>query len=308
MKKTSKTVVFFGNERLATGVKTDAPVLRGLIKAGYKVAAVVSSYERGTSRTARDLEVEHITKEHDIPLLLPDRPKDILDNLASYKADIGVLVAYGRIVPESVISLFPHGIINIHPSLLPRHRGPTPIESVILAGDKKTGVSIMSLAKEMDAGPVYGQSEVELTGTESKQELADRLLEIGKAMLLELLPGVFSGEVVSIPQDGSRATYDGLISKEDGIIDWTKPAELIEREIRAFMEWPKSRTMIAGKDIVITQASVIQKTGRTGVIEASDRRLFAYCGKDTLVIEKLKPAGKNEMTAQAFLAGYGKLI
>src|SRR5438128_402621 len=139
MTKTSKTIVFFGNERLATGVTTSAPVLAALIKTGYKVAAVVTNYEVGTSRKSRDLEIAEIAKTNNIPLLIPDKLIEIKDQLSKFGASVAVLVAYGKLVPQEVIDIFPKGIVNIHPSLLPRHRGPTPIETAILEGDSKTG-------------------------------------------------------------------------------------------------------------------------------------------------------------------------
>jgi methionyl-tRNA formyltransferase len=186
MIKTSKTIVFFGNERLATGVSTDAPTLEALVKAGYNVAAVVSHYEAGQSRKARVLEIDEVAKRHSIPVHLPEKPEHLAEELKAIGADVGVLVAYGKIVPQSLIDIFPKGIVNIHPSLLPLHRGPIPIESVILDGSSRTGVSIMALAKEMDAGPVYAQSEVKLDGQETKQHLADHLLDVTRGITRHL--------------------------------------------------------------------------------------------------------------------------
>jgi methionyl-tRNA formyltransferase len=291
-------VVFFGNERIATGVSTTIPTLQALIAAGYEVAAVVSNYEAGTSRSARQLEVQSIANAHNIPMLLPDKPTDILEELRDFGAEIAVLVAYGRIVPQSIIDLFPRGIVNLHPSLLPLHRGPTPIESVILHGETKTGVSIMCLEAAMDAGPIYGQSEIALRGDETKQELADTLLNVGSKMLIELLPGILDGYIIAKPQNNEAATYDKLIKKEDGRIDLTKPARVLEREIRAFAEWPKSYTTIAGTDVIITKAHIAEA--------ANENELAIKTGKDYLIIDTLKPAGKNEMTAAEFLRGYGK--
>ncbi len=299
------SLVFFGNERIATGVTTDAPVLRSLIEAGYNVAAVVANYEAGTSRSVRQLEIAAVAHEHNIPLLLPDRPKDILEELQAYHATAGVLIAYGRIVPQSIIDIFPRGIINIHPSLLPKHRGPTPLESVILDGSTLTGVSVMELAKAMDAGPVYAQSEHALTGNETKQELANSLLDIGGAMLLDVLPGILSGNIVAMPQDASAATYDSLITKEMGDLDFTKPAIQLEREVRAFADWPKSRMTLAGKEVVITKAHVVDGANEPGKVLVEQKELHIGTSDGILVIDSVKPAGKAEMTAQAFLNGYG---
>lgn len=320
MKKTSKTtktsgrVIFFGNERIATGVTTSAPTLQALIEHGYEVAAVISNYEEGRSRNSRQLEIKQVADRYDIPVLLPEKPADMLGHIRSFGAQIGVLVAYGRIVPQDIIETLPGGIVNIHPSLLPLHRGSTPIESVILNGEHKTGVSLMSLVKAMDAGPVYAQSEVMLDGTESKQELADSLLDIGTTMLIELLPGILDSRIVPLPQDETRATYDNLLSKGDGVIDWHKPAKRIEREVRAFMGWPSSRTTIAGKDVIVTQAQAVNtnhteatKPGRIDTVKEPGI-ITVECEKGYLRIQRLKPAGKKEMSVEAFLAGYRHLL
>lgn len=314
MDKTKPSIVFFGNERLATGVNTTAPTLQALIDAGYDIKAVVSNYERGTSRNARELEIKEVADKHGIPVLLPEKPADIIDQLESFEAEAAVLVAYGRIVPQSIIDMFPKGIINIHPSLLPLHRGPTPIESVILDGSRVTGVSVMQLVKAMDAGPVYGQSEVALTGQETKQELADQLLEIGGKMVIELLPGILDGSIAAKPQDDSAATYDKMINKEDGKLDFNKPAEQLEREIRAYTEWPKSYGVLAEREVIITKAhngepraedrGLRTETGK--VFQTETKELAVQTGEGLLIIDALKPAGKNEMTAKEFLAGYGK--
>ena len=166
----------------------------------------------------------------------------------------------------------------------------------------------MQLVKAMDAGPVFGQSEVSLSGDETKQDLADKLLEVGGAMLHELLPGILDGSIVGLPQEDSRATYDNLITKDDGVIDWSKSAQVIEREIRAFVDWPKSRTKFAGKEVVITKARVADGSGQPGKIEARGKDITVFCGDRALIIEKLKPAGKNEMTSEAFLAGHRHLL
>ena len=305
----SRPIVFFGNERLATGVQTTAPTLRALLAAGYDVKAVVSHFVPGQSRSARQLEIAVVAAEHSIPVLLPDRPADILEELAAFGADVAVLVAYGKIIPQSVIDLFPRGIVNIHPSLLPLHRGPIPIESVILDGSKTTGVSVMQLVKAMDAGPVFGQAEVGLHGQETKQQLADQLLEVGSQMVVELLPGILSGDIVAMPQDDSRATYDELIAKPDGLLDWQKPAVVLERQIRAYSEWPKSQAVIAGKTVVVTSAHVAcpdpssapQKAGT--LLSTPDKKIAVQTNDGVLVIDELKPAGKNNMTSAAFLAG-----
>jgi len=308
----NESIVFFGNERIATGVTTDTPILRSLLEQNYTIVAVVANYERSKSRNNRDLEVAKLAEEHRIPVLLPEKLSEIREQLSDFNAVAGILVAYGKIIPQSIIDIFPKGIINIHPSILPKHRGPTPLESAILNGDTETGVSIMQLAKEMDAGPVYSQSTLPLRGNETKQELADTLLDISQAMLTELLPGILSGAVVAAPQDDSQATYDQRIAKEAALLDFTKTALQLEREIRAYAEWPKSRTTIGDKEVVITKAHVVselraesaEQNQVPGKIWKNSKQFGFYTTSGILAIDSLKPAGKVEMSAQAFLAGY----
>ncbi len=312
MKKTSKTIIFFGNERIATGVHTDTPVLRSLIDNGYTIAAVVANHETARSRNTRSLEVAELASQYDIPVLLPAKPSDIREQLESYQAEAAVLVAYGKIIPQSVIDIFPRGIINIHPSLLPKHRGSIPLESVILSGEGKTGVSLMALAKEMDSGPIYAQSEYVLRGDETKQQLSEALLDIGTVMVHDLLPGILDGSVVGLPQDSAVATYDSLITKQDGVLDFTKSAIQLEREVRAYSEWPKSRTSLGGIDIVITTAHAIPATSKStiGTLEISRdaETLRLSCSEGYLCVDKLIPAGKREMSAADFIRGYANRL
>ncbi len=297
-------IVFFGNERLSTGTDhTDAPTLRALISNQYDVVAVVAHHEIARSRKPRPLEVEEIAVEHGIPVLTPDKPAEIIDQLRAMKADAGVLVAYGRIIPQSIIDIFPHGIINLHPSLLPKYRGPIPIEQAILDGAAQTGVSIMQLGAEMDAGPVYAQEAVDLTGTETKPELTQKLLSLGATTLAKILPGVLNGSITPQSQDESKATYCQLLSKGDGEIDWDKPAAVLGREVRAFLGWPGSHTKLFDKDVIITAAHVENDSAAAGEISNSRKELKVFCGQDALIIDTLKPAGKNEMTGVAFLSG-----
>ena len=308
---TKSRVVFFGNERIATGTTTTGQTLTALIDKGYDVCAVVVSENGTTSRNTRELEVQRIASINNIPFYSPASLKDFLPQIQSFKADVGVLAAFGKMVPESIINSFPFGIINIHPSLLPKHRGSIPIESALLHGDAKTGVSIMHLVKKMDAGPVYAFSELPLNGHETKQALADQLLSIGSTMLVEILPDILSGAIVATSQDESCATYDQLISKNDGILDFTKPAVQLEREVRAFAEWPKSRTNIAGKDVVVTAAhfaNTDQPTTGIGQAFIQNKELCIQTSDGIFVIDSLKPAGKSDMLSSAFLAGYGKNI
>lgn len=299
-------VIFFGNERLVSGLpKTDAPILTGLIKNGYEVVAVVSHFSDTQSRNNRELEVATIAKEHNIPLFIPHKPSEIIDELRAFKADVAVLAAYGRIVSQAIIDLFPLGIINIHPSLLPQYRGPTPIESAILNGDSETGVSIMQLSAGMDEGPVYAQRKISLEGTESKFELYTRVVDMTSSLFFDTFSRIIDHSITATPQSNEGISYSKLIHKQDGIIDWNLPAVTIDRQIRAYEGWPQSRTTLNGLDIIITKAHVASGDHQPGTILLKENReLLIGTARDLISIDSIKPLGKKEMPISAFLAGY----
>lgn len=266
-------VVFFGNEKLATGIPPIEPVIRQAVEAaGFEIEKVVTGK---------------------------------ISELGDHSSGLAVLAAYGRIIPQSVLDQFPLGIINVHPSLLPSYRGPTPIEQAILDGVDKTGVSIMRLTAGMDAGPLYKQKSVQLNGTESKEALTSLLQRTGAELLMEVLPLIATNKLKPRQQPHpDRATYSRLLRKEDGNIDWSKPASQLEREIRAFLGWPGSRTVLGDKEVIITKAQVVPDKGKAGSFSVIGRNLVIFCGHDALLVERLKPAGKNEMSASDFISGY----
>lgn len=298
-------LVFFGNERLATGVTTTTPALQALVAAGYQIAAVVvSQSDPAQSRKARTLEIAATAEQLGIPVLAPAKLVNIKDTLESVDAQAGILVAFGKLVPQEIINMFPRGIINIHPSLLPKRRGSTPIENAILYGEKETGVSLMQLAAKMDAGPVYAQEVLPIQGNETKQELADLLLNTGKDLLIKYLPDILQGNLKPNPQDDLDATYNKEIRKDVGEIDATKPAGQLEREIRAYAGWPRSRIILGTTEVIVTKAHVADVQGTPGTLWLQDKQLGIHCAEGTLVIDALIPPGKREMSAGAFSAGY----
>jgi methionyl-tRNA formyltransferase len=301
-------LIFFGNERLATGITTNAPVLQALIAAGYDIAAVVvAQKDSANSRKSRQLEIATIAEQHQIPVIAPSRLSEAIDQLKSYQAEAGILIAYGKIVPQAVIDSFPRGIINLHPSLLPKHRGPTPLENVILNDEKETGVSLMQLAADMDAGPIFAQETVLLNGTETKQALADQLLGLGSAMLLEALPTILAGNLEAVMQDELAATYDKKIDRLDGLLssaDYTESAQMLVCKARAYAGWPRLKTTIGVSEIAITKAHSIEGDGVPGTIYLQDGVIGIYASKGIFILDSLIPSGRKEMTAHDFLLGY----
>jgi len=294
--KTSKKLVFFGNERLATGVITTAPTLQALVSAGYDVAAVIASFSPGIGRSARNLEVADLAQRYDIPVLLPEKVDDIVSEIRRLQPEIGVLVAFGQIIPQAVIDIFPKGIVNIHPSLLPKYRGPTPIEAAILDGLETTGVSLMSLVSKMDAGPIYAQAKIAIDKNDTKQSLANKLLLSGSRIMLEELPGILDGTTFGINQDDSAASYSFRINKADGRISWQDSPESIKRKVLAYAGWPKARATIFDKEVVILEARVARNK--------SDGDLVIECRGGFLEILRLTaPSGRN-LSGAEFIRGY----
>lgn len=294
----TKRIIFFGNERLVSGLDhTDTPVLAALIDAGYDVCAVVANDSGTKSRKQKTLEVAELARANNIPVHLPHRPMDIYDELATYQADAGVLVAYGRIVPQKLIELFPFGIINIHPSLLPKYRGPSPIESAIANGDESTGVSIMALTAKMDAGPVYHQVEYNLPSYESAPHLSQKIAGLAATELIATLPRIFSGELAPEPQDESRATYCQLISKDDARLKpLEQTAEQAERLVRAYKAFPRARLAIGGHELIILEAQVSDTSSSPVSVKFAD-------GNYLEVTRLIAPSGKT-MDAAQFQKGY----
>lgn len=229
---------------------------------------------------------------------------------------LGIVIDYGFIINQDVIDYFPLGIVNSHFSLLPEWRGADPISFSILSGQKQTGVSLMLITAGMDEGPLLAQGTHDIPVDATTPSLTSYLIKLSHSLLQNVLPKYLDGTVKARPQEAvskmmntsAEPTYSRKLTKQDGVIDWNKPAEQLEREVRAFIEWPKSRTQLAGKDIVITKATGTEGTGTPGNVTVDGKRLIVACGEQSLEIISLKPAGKNNMTAEAFIAGYGKSL
>lgn len=293
MKSTSTKIIFFGTEDFSLATLT------GLIEADYTIAAVITKPDskKGRGQKLTPSKVKILATQHNIPVWQPAKLKDVSEDIKALSPVTGVLVSFGKIIPQSTIDLFTPGIINVHPSLLPKYRGPSPIESAILHGDARTGVSIMQLSAKMDAGPVYTAKSYDLNGTETRPELYQMLATRGTDLLLEALPAIVSGKLQPTTQDEASATYCQLLQKEDGIL---KPDILsaieAERQVRAYLNYPKSRYTILGHSIIITKAHT-SSTGNTPLdIKCSDGNFLA-------IDELIAPSGRV-MNSDAFLRGY----
>jgi methionyl-tRNA formyltransferase len=298
MTPTSKTIVFFGTDQFS------AVSLRQLISSGFAIGAVVTKPDsrKGRGRELQASIVKHIAIEHSIPVLQPVEMSEIVEPLVALTTElgespVGVLVSYGKIIPQSVIDLFQPGIINVHPSLLPKYRGPSPIETAIYNGDAETGVTIMQLSAAMDAGPIYSQTMYSLTGTAAAPELELELAQAGAEQLVASLPGIIDGSLPAHPQDDSIATYCSLLRKQDSIIDPAlMTAAQAERQVRAYLAFPKTKVTIAGHSVVVTKAHVSFEGSSILDMQCRD-------GQFLNIDELIGPSGKA-MNAKAFLNGY----
>ncbi len=245
-----------------------------------------------------------------LPVWQPTKVKteESLEALRALRPDLVVVAAYGRILPKSWLELPRHGCVNVHASLLPRHRGASPISQAILAGDSEAGVAIMRMAEGLDTGPVYGMKSLPIAPDDTTGTLTVKLAELGGRALVELLPQIVAG-VEPTPQDEARATYAPLIDKEHAALDFDQPATLLERQVRAFNPWPLAYAKKGGARLQILAAKVARGAGRPGEILAADAGgVLVACGEGALLLATVKPEGRPAMPASAWAAGRGAAV
>lgn len=286
-------LIFFGTEQHSL------ITLKALHDADYPIAAVITKPDapKGRGKKLTEPAVKTFAHANSIPVWQPQKLTDITSCIKTLGAPIGVLVSYGKIIPQSIIDLFHPGIINLHPSLLPAYRGPSPIEAAITHLDATTGVSIMKLDADMDAGPVYHQETIPLTGTETRAELYDHLFWIGSQKLVELLPRIADGSLQPTPQQHHAATYCSLLTKQDATLDFsTLTARQAEARVRAYLGFPRTKITYDGQTLIITAAHTS---------DSPQTALDHICADDTYLIidQVIAPSGKH-MTAEAFLRGH----
>lgn len=303
----SKKIIFFGNERLATGVSTKNPVLNSLLKNGFEVEKIILNQDDYNSRSIKINEAEEFGLKNHIPCLKPKTNDELEVIISRSEARLGILVSYGKIIPESIIKQFELGIINLHPSLLPKKRGPTPIEQTIIDGDLRSGVSIMKLTKGMDDGPIYIQKTIELKGNETKQELSTILGSLGADLIIDVLLDIFNENIDPRPQDDAQKSFTHMIIKSSGSVDWSDSSENIERKFRAYEYWPRSYTDIFGIRTIITDMQTMESASTSpGNIDIDSKKLIVSTSTNQIEILKLIPLNKKEISGHDFIQGYLK--
>jgi methionyl-tRNA formyltransferase len=287
------------------------PVLRFLKLNGQEIAAVYTRPDKpaGRGREPAAPPIKEAALELGLPVVQVNgfKSPEALRQLADFQPQAIVVAAYGLILPQSVLDSAPLGCLNIHPSLLPRYRGPSPVISTLLAGERWAGVSLMQLDAGMDSGPLISQAQIAILDQDDAVTLTAKLFEIGARMVLEALAGGFNGKRPAEPQNSALATFTREIEKEDGRINWQNSADQIWRQVRAYQPWPQAYTLWQGRQIKILRASPLpgSPSGEPGRVTrlGGGRPLAVGTGQGLLAVEMLQIEGKRAMTADEFLRG-----
>lgn len=287
--------------------------LEALVAAGHTIAAVITQPDRpaGRERRLTPPPVKVAAERLGLPVLQPVTLRDpnVVAQLAELRPEVGIVAAYGEILRRNVLAIPPLGYLNVHPSLLPRHRGPTPVAGAILAGDRETGVSIMLLDQGMDSGPILAQTVVPLPPDARAGPLTDELFRLGARLLVETLEAYASGALTPQPQDHARATVTRLLKKEDGQIDWSLPAAQIERMTRAYDPWPGAYSHWRGQPLRVLSAAVrpdppgAAPPPGTLLGRGSAGGPLVATGQGALELLEVQPAGKRPMPGADWLNG-----
>lgn len=287
------------------------PALKKLIDGPDTVVAVVTQPDRakGRGRKVFPPPVKTIAHEHDIPVHQPTkiRTAEFIESLKSYQADLIVVAAYGRILPADVLDVPLLGCINIHGSLLPRHRGAAPIQWAVIKGDKVAGVTIMQMDEGMDTGDILLPESIEVEDDETAGSLFVKLAELGGDGLLKALDLLREGRLKPVQQDHSKATLAPPLNKEDGRIDWNWGADELHCLIRGLDPWPMAFTFLDGKRLKLFSPKVVFKDSDHPpgtILKSSKEGLLVATGEDCLLIHEVQPEGKKRMNVEAFLCGH----
>ncbi|HET9411926.1 MAG TPA: methionyl-tRNA formyltransferase [Candidatus Saccharimonadales bacterium] len=290
----SSTIVFFGSGPVA------AATLQGLLDAGLKFEAIITKPRAEGHRGS--VPVLELAAAHNLQVFTPTRKTELSQLFAEhkFKSQVGLVVDYGIIIAKDVIDSFPKGIINSHFSLLPEWRGADPITFSILSGQATTGVSLMLINERLDEGDLLSQQTLSLKPDITTPELTQQLITISNSMIIRDLPKYLSGDIIPYPQPTQPSpTYSRKLTKEDSKLDLTKPADQLEREVRAFIGWPKSKITVFGHPIIVTQAKVADGLHDNALVLPASNNTFLE------ITQLIAPSGRT-MDGQAFLRGYKK--
>jgi methionyl-tRNA formyltransferase len=303
-------IVFAGTSEFAV------PFIEGLFDDNlFVVVGVITQSDKPTGRKQEITQsaVKVAAQNHNVKVWQPVKLRldtEITNEIRATGADMLVVVAYGQIIPKEILDLFPFGAINVHPSLLPKYRGASPIQSAILNGENKTGISIMLMDEKMDHGYILMQEEISLDGTETNKSLHETLAESGAPLLIEVIKKYLTKEILGCEQKHELATFCKTINKEDARIDWNKTAQEINNTVRGFYPWPVAWTTLDTKRLkIFPPVEVVDaiEGGSVGQIKIFDGQILIQCGKDALRLNKLQIEGKKEMLAKEVVNGFKDL-
>jgi len=301
-------IIFMGTPEFAV------PSLEALLRSPDDVVAVISQPDRavGRGRHLTPPAVKKVALARDVPVLQPTTLRDtaVHAEIAATAPDLIVVVAYGKILPTQILEVPALGCINVHASLLPRHRGAAPIQWAILSGDQSTGITIMRMNPAMDEGDILLQRAVPIEPVDTTETLGGRLAHLGAAFLVEAVSGLKAGTITERPQDSSAATLAPRIQKSMGRIDWTKPAVVIEREVRAYQPWPTAYTTMYGKQLKVLRAHVgappptRPQPAPGTVIASGEAGIVVVTGTDPLALTVVQLEGHRPLQAGDFVCGH----
>ena len=298
-------VVFFGTPAFAV------PTLDALLASSHSVVGVVTQPDRPRGRGQRvsDAPVKSRSLEAGIPLLQPMslKPPEFLAELAGFKADLGVVAAYGRILSDAVLAVPRLGMINVHASLLPRYRGAAPVHRAVIAGDRETGVTIMRVVRALDAGPMMATIHRPIDADETSVDVERDLARLGAGLLVDVVDRLAAGSASEMPQNDAEATYAPRLTKEDSPLDWSRRARDLHNQIRGLHPWPHAETFLHGKRLILLRSAVLDASSGDShgtVVAARGDQLDVATGDGVLRILELQAEGKKPMRARDFLAGH----
>ena len=289
------------------------PTLEHLIASGLQIVGVYTQPDRpsGRGKKTRKSPVKVLAETRGLPVFQPETlsTNESRAEMEFLKPDVAVVAAYGLILPKWTLDLPTYGVLNVHPSLLPRHRGPAPVANAILEGDDETGVTVMLVEPKVDSGPILGSVRVPIDPRDTTGALTERLAEMGGRLLVETMRGWIQGLLHPIAQDDALATYSRKAARRDGEIDWGLPAVEIDRRIRAYDPWPGSFTKWIGRRLKILEAEPVDgEVGETGLVTKGTGGVVVQTGQGQLRLKKVQMEGSRGMNVEAFLAGHPEFV
>ncbi|MEM6622826.1 MAG: methionyl-tRNA formyltransferase [Pseudomonadota bacterium] len=281
------------------------PILQALIAAGHEIAAVYTQPPRpaGRGKAPRPSPVQRVAEAHNLTVRLPEsfRETSVIQGFAALQVDAAVVVAFGQILPPEALTAPTLGCLNLHASLLPRWRGAAPIQRAIMAGDDETGIAVMQMEAGLDTGPVWAEVKTPISAEDTAGSLHDRLAASGARLIIEALPQIAAGDRVPRPQPADGVTYANKIDKAEARVDWSLPAEAIDRQIRGLSPFPGAWCEVAGQRVKLLHSCAEPGDGPPGAV--LDQNLLVACGAGAVRLTRLQRAGKGPVDARAFLNG-----